>query len=374
MNALPDPALTRAVLVGVGAYAHLEPLPAATRNLPALAAVLTGPLSWQLPAEHCTVVCDPASMPDMLDPVKRAADEAEDTLLVYFAGHGLLDGRGELFFGLPGSQSGWSYTGVTHQALREIILSSPAGRCIVILDCCMSGRALGLMGSDDTLADQAEIDGSYLLAAAPDNSPALAPPGQTHTAFTGQLLKTLEHGVPGPERELDLDLVYQQVRRELVAQNLPEPQKRIRNTAGRLVLARNPAYRPASIPAGARAVKVPWPDPGRFRTPLAFLEALGEVRALSGLTLQAVSEQTAPAVAAGTIGQLLNRTTLPRTWKTTRSYLAACGVPDRQCARWEAAWVRLRAQEQTETTAVVPEPAPARGWHARLCRRRGIDS
>ncbi|MFE6886667.1 caspase domain-containing protein [Streptomyces sp. NPDC057694] len=371
MSALPDPGLTRAVLVGVGAYTHLEALPAATRNLPALAAVLTGPLSWRLAAEHCTVVADPASTPDMLDPVKRAAEEAEDTLLVYFAGHGLLDGRGELFFGLPGSQSGWSYTGVTHQALREIILSSPAQRCVVILDCCMSGRALGLMGSD-TLADQAEIDGSYLLAAAPDNSPALAPPGQTYTAFTGQLLKTLEQGVPGPERELDLELVYQQVRRQLVAQNLPEPQKRIRNTAGRLALARNPAYRPPRRPAGVRGVKTPWPDPCTFHTPLAFLEALAEVRALTGLTIPAVSERTEPAVAASTISQLLNRTTLPRTWKTTRSYLAACGLSDRQCAAWEAAWKRLRTLEQHAPTP-EPEPTPTRGWYARL-RRRGTSS
>lgn len=39
----------------------------------------------------------------MLDSVREAAEATSDTLLVYFADHGLLDGRGELFFTLPRS-------------------------------------------------------------------------------------------------------------------------------------------------------------------------------------------------------------------------------------------------------------------------------
>ncbi|MFE4422026.1 hypothetical protein [Streptomyces sp. NPDC056817] len=102
------------------------------------------------------------------------------------------------------------------------------------------------MGSDELLADQAEIDGSYLLAAAPDNGFALAPPGETHTAFTGELLRILQTGVPGQPRELDMDVIYQHLRRELAAKGRPLPQRRARNTAGRLLLARNQAFDPAA--------------------------------------------------------------------------------------------------------------------------------
>jgi hypothetical protein len=35
------------------------------------------------------------------------------------------------------------------------------------------------MSGPGTLVDQAEIGGSYLLAAAPENGSALAPPGET---------------------------------------------------------------------------------------------------------------------------------------------------------------------------------------------------
>ncbi|MEU8993128.1 caspase family protein [Streptomyces sp. NPDC048558] len=357
--------------MGVSRYSTLEPLPAVANNLPALAEVLTGPTSWNLPPGHCSVVAEPEALRDMLDPVKEAADRARDTLLVYFAGHGLLDGRGELFFGLPQSVHGRSYTGVTYQALREIVTDCAAQRIVIILDCCMSGRALGLMGGEDLLADQAEIDGSYLLAAAPENGRALAPPGENYTAFTSELLHILQHGITGQPRELDLNTVYQRLRSELAAKGRPTPQKRDRNTAGRLVLAHNRAYRPTPAPSGAAADETAWPDPDDFHTPLAFLDALAEARALTGLTIPALSERADPPVAPATVSRLLNRTMLPSTWKTTGIYLAACGLPAEQIKAWQSAWQRLRSQEQQRPEPPsAPSQPPAQTWRARLPGRR----
>ncbi|MGW7595693.1 caspase, EACC1-associated type, partial [Streptomyces rubiginosohelvolus] len=83
-----------------------------------------------------------------------------------------------------------------------------------------------------------------LLASVPDTSFALAPPGETHTAFTGELLRLLREGVPGGPELLDLDTVYAQVYAALRAKGRPLPQKRDRNTAGGLALARNAAWAP----------------------------------------------------------------------------------------------------------------------------------
>lgn len=377
MRALPDPDTSRAVLIGVSRYTVLEPLPAVANNLLPLARVLTSPASWNLPAGHCTVVGEPETPRDMLDPVKEAAEATSDTLLVYFAGHGLLDGRGELFFGLPGSVQGRSYTGVTYQALREIITDCAARRFVIILDCCMSGRALGMMGGEDLLADQAEIDGSYLLAAAPENGRALAPPGETHTAFTGELLNALQHGIPGRSRELDLNAVYQHLRSELAAKGRPTPQKRDRNTAGRLVLARNQAYRPATAPAHPTETD-DWPDPDECHDPLAYLEALAEMRAHTGLTIQAISRRVDPPLAPDTVSRLLNATKLPTTWKTTGRYLAACGLTPDQLDVWRSVWQRLRTQEQDraqpESPRLAAEPPRTRSWRDRLAGRGGGSS
>lgn len=374
MRALPDPALSRAVLLGVSTYTRLEPLPAVANNVTDLAAILTSSLSWELPIEHCTVVAEPATQPEMLDPVSRAAEQAEDTLLVYFAGHGLLDSRGDLFFGLPGSVQGRSHTGVTYQAFREIVMDSSAQRYVIILDCCMSGRALGVMSGEELLADQAEIDGSYLLAAAPDNSIALAPPGETHTAFTGGLLRLLHNGIPGPSRELDMDTIYQHLRRELAAQGKPLPQRRARNTAGRLVLANNRALAPAASALVPGSIDTAWPDPSNCHSAHAFIEALADVRVISGQTIHAVSRRADPPISPGTVSALLNRRTLPRTWKTTGAYLMACGVPTAQLDTWRTVWERLRAAEATQpapTDGGRPVPTPRR-WSLSRRKRRGL--
>ncbi|TMU92802.1 ABC transporter substrate-binding protein [Streptomyces sp. DASNCL29] len=247
MAVLPDPAASRAVLIGTSRYAHLEQIPAVANNLSALAAALCAPGSWGLAPEHCTVIEDPGTAVEVLEAVRTAAEEATDTLLVYFAGHGLVEPRrGELFLGLTGSMQHRSYTGLPYGTLRDVVLDGRAGRQVMLLDCCFSGRVLGFMSaaSAEVVIDQVEIEGTYLLASVPDTSFALAPPGETHTAFTGELLRLLREGVPGGPELLDLDTVYAQVYAALRAKGRPLPQKRDRNTAGGLALARNAAWAP----------------------------------------------------------------------------------------------------------------------------------
>ena len=76
--------------------------------------------------------------------LRSAASEAEDLLLVYFVGHGLVSGRRhELYLGLPDSE--WAepeWNSLEYDKLRSSVLDSPAATKIIILDCCFSGRAL----------------------------------------------------------------------------------------------------------------------------------------------------------------------------------------------------------------------------------------
>lgn len=263
MALLPDATNSRAVLIGTSHYTHLSPLPAVANNLTALATALRAPSSWKLAEEHCTVIANPGNWTEVLHAVRTAAEEASDTLLVYFAGHGLLEEtRGDLFLGLPHSEQGRSYTGIPYSALRDVVLTGTPQRHVVILDCCFSGRALGTMGGPAAIADQAEIEGSYLLAASPETSFALAPVGETYTAFTGELLKLLHDGVPDGPELLDLDTVYTMLRAALRAKGRPLPQKRDRNTAGELALSRNAARAEPDADGGHLAV-----DPVRAAAP-----------------------------------------------------------------------------------------------------------
>ena len=381
MSALPDPGASRAVLVGTSRYEHLEQLPAVANNVRALADLLCGPLSLQLPERHVRVVEDPAAAHAVVGAVRQAAAEASDTLIVYFAGHGLVDGQDQLVLALPHTEFGRIETGLPYDWVRQVLLlDSQAERHVVILDCCYSGLALGRMSAGAGLADQAAVEGSFLLAAAAETRTALAPVGENYTAFTGALLEALRQGIPGAPALVDLGSLYRHLRRTLEARGHPVPQARDRNSGAQVALARNHADLPAGPgAAGAVVGERVWPDPAAIRTVTGFFTALARVRVVSGLTHQAVSERSAGRMAAGTVGRLLNRSTLPATWGTTAAYLSACGVPEDEVMQWQAVWQRLRAQDVSADVARAAVASgggrgKARAWQRPLSvfrRQRG---
>ncbi|UJB41031.1 caspase, EACC1-associated type [Streptomyces sp. A1-5] len=252
MTGLPDPATSRAVLLGTASYRHLDALPSVEANLRDLAATLGDATVWGLPEPYCEVVLDPGSADAMLDPVHRAGDEATDTLVVYYAGHGMRDTESaDLYLGLTGSRDGVGYTAVAYQHLRGAIRSARARRKIIVLDCCFSGRAVRtLAGRGDVLAARAAVDGAYVLTASPRDRVALAPDGERHTAFTGELLGILRHGLTDGPELLDLDTLYRALTERLGAKNRPLPQRAQENGVGRLPLARNRALAQRRAPAG----------------------------------------------------------------------------------------------------------------------------
>jgi tetratricopeptide (TPR) repeat protein len=207
---------------------------------------------WGLPEQHCTVVPDPDDASAMLDPVHIAAREATDTLFVYYAGHGLRDAdSADLYLALTGSRENTGYTAVAYEHLRAAIRSSRARRRVIVLDCCFSGRAARtLAGNGDALAVQAAVDGAYVLTASPRDRVALAPEGELHTAFTGELLHLMRVGVTGGPELIDLDTIYRVLDERLRAKNRPKPQRSQENDIGRLPLVRNRARADDRSPAG----------------------------------------------------------------------------------------------------------------------------
>ncbi|MER6995798.1 caspase family protein [Streptomyces sp. NPDC000410] len=252
MVALPDPSASRAVLIGTASYRHLPPLPAVEANVVDLAAELCDGTVWGLPVQHCTVLTDPQYPAEMLDAVHQAGEEATDTLVVYYAGHGMRDAdSADLYLALGDSRDNVGYTAVAYQHLRSALRASRARRKIVVLDCCFSGRAARtLAGADDVLAAQAAVDGAYVLTASPGDRLALAPDGERYTAFTGELLNVLRYGVQDGPELIDLETLYGVLDKRLRAKNRPLPQRSQENGVGLLPFARNKARAGRRAPAG----------------------------------------------------------------------------------------------------------------------------
>ncbi|WP_344151844.1 caspase, EACC1-associated type [Streptomyces polychromogenes] len=252
------------VLAGVADYRHLPPLPAIRNNLAALAGFFTSASGWGLPSRHCTVVTDPGQPSELIDPVRKAAAEATDTLLVYYSGHGHLDNELRYSISVTGSRQGEPWTCLPYAWLKSVLIQTRAERRMVILDSCFSGLAHGLMaGEAEALRAQVATAGAVVISSARDDLPALAPIDEPYTAFTGELLQVLTRGIAGGAAEITVDAAYTHIKTALAAKGRPAPDRTGTDTSGALIIARNPGFRPPS-PAAA-----PRPAPGTHLQALA---------------------------------------------------------------------------------------------------------
>ncbi|NJC70360.1 caspase family protein [Planosporangium thailandense] len=260
MPQLSDPHRSRVVLVGVGSYTQLHPLPTVANNLTGISEILADDRFWGLPPARYQLVADPTTPQEVGRAVRAAAagTGVGGLLLVYFAGHGVVDDRtGELHLAVGHTDRAAVYaTAVPYEWIRRAVLDSPASRRIVILDCCYAGRAISGMRDDlSAVADEVEIDRTCVLVATSPNRAALAPPDEKYTAFTGTLVTVLRRGVPGGPDPLDVATVYDAVLHAHRRQARPLPELRARNGGERVPLVRNRAR------TAHRAPPAPPPDP-----------------------------------------------------------------------------------------------------------------
>jgi predicted RNA-binding protein with RPS1 domain len=247
MSRLPNPQRSRAVLIGTGTYSDekLLDLPAVRNTIGDLAAALTDPAHGIIPERFCTAWVDEADIRLLGRSLRSAAQQAEDLLLVFYTGHGLLSSkRHELYLALADSE--WAepeFNSLEYHKLRDAVLDSRAANKVIILDCCFSGRVV-----TDAMADpfsevvgQICVDGTYVLASAPRDQVALILPGEEHTAFTGRFIQLLRDGLPGGSSLLTIDDLYQRLLVTMRAEGLPLPEKLATRTTGLLALARNRA-------------------------------------------------------------------------------------------------------------------------------------
>jgi len=242
MTTLPDPELSRVLLVGAARYRSQTQLPAVANNVRRLAELFTDPRLWGVRPEHCVSLLDPAQPDEVLDALWQAANAAADALVFYFGGHGLVQPDSDnLYLALADASLDQLFRGVRYDDVRSIVMDSPAAMGkVVLLDCCYSGLAMkGGMGGVQEIGERVRIDGTYLMTASAETVQALAPEGEELTAFTGQLVRTMGEGIPNGPEVLDLDTVYWHVRNELAVLRRPIPQQRARNYGNAIGLVRN---------------------------------------------------------------------------------------------------------------------------------------
>ncbi|MGH3807865.1 MAG: caspase, EACC1-associated type [Pseudonocardiaceae bacterium] len=233
------------MLIGTGTHAAgLPDIPAVRTTLVDLEQVLVQQCG--MAGSNVRVIADPLTPLEVGRMVAESAKQAQDVLLVCYVGHGLLSLGGELYLATTSTDQQpelLAYTALAYTAVRTSLLQSPARSIIVVLDCCFSGRAVGVLGSA-VAVDLTQVHGGYVLTSAAPEEVAIAPPGARHTAFTGELIGLLTRGDPDGPPLLTLRHAFQYLNRVLPARGFPKPHRRASEWIDDLVLAPNPAYRP----------------------------------------------------------------------------------------------------------------------------------
>ncbi|NIJ11461.1 hypothetical protein FHU38_001805 [Saccharomonospora amisosensis] len=261
---LPDPQRSSAVLLGVGAYRHLPSLPGAHDGAVALREALTDPVSGSLEPERCVLLPEHIGRQEAGRAVVAAASQAEDLLLLYFAGHGELGRRSDLYLLLSDTTADdMAFSGLSYDNIRDVVLDSDARAKIVILDCCYSGSALGTaMSAATALVDEIDIEGTAVLTSAPPQATSRILDGESYPAYTGRLLALLRDGIVGGPELLTLPVLHRQLRRSLLAAGLRPPQAKLNPLLDQLGLVRNRAgTRQAPPAAGTTVADEPPPRP-----------------------------------------------------------------------------------------------------------------
>ena len=190
-----------------------------------------------------------------------------DLVVLYFSGHGALDGAGQLYLALNKTRHAkLSSTAIWASFIKNEMNSSRSRRQVLILDCCHSG-AFGrdAVGAKDALSEQAidastfEVKGYGREVLVSSSATQRSWEGNTvigdtdKSLFTHYLVEGISSGRAAAQGDTEITVgqLYDYVHREVVkAHPGMTPQRFVDHQQGAIVLARNPnpVIKPKPLP------------------------------------------------------------------------------------------------------------------------------
>lgn len=175
----------------------------------------------------------------------------DQTVLLYFSGHGEVGRHGQLFLCLRDTRLDRLHsTAIAASWIRDAIMDSPA-TVVVVLDCCASGRFVG-----HPTIDWAPM-GSYVVMCVPsaESAPDAATRG-TGSPFTQHLVEGLEKAPASGDGHLTMDDLFAYVQDALARDRVEglavaaEPRRLVKGPGPIPIARRSPVPAPPGDPVG----------------------------------------------------------------------------------------------------------------------------
>ena len=236
-----------ALVVGVSNYpAPIPKLPAVAADVKGVARVLAS-RNGTFPSDGVTVLTDKmATREQVLVSLKAALTgaKAEDTVFVYLAGHGSVEG-GKYYYIAHDSEVGrLSETGVPLATIKRLFTATASRRVFLWLDFCHAG-GITERGTavEDVAAVRREIgvisgEGKIIVAACTPSQSAYEDAGIGHGLFTHALLRGLKGEAKSAQGEVTAMSLYDFIDREVKHPN--QQPTFFGRLSGRIVLTHYP--------------------------------------------------------------------------------------------------------------------------------------
>jgi serine/threonine-protein kinase len=196
----------RAVVIGESDYRKWERLPMAANDARDVAQVLRTRYGYDV------TLLENATSRQIIGALKASGKQMTpaDNLLVYYAGHGAL--QGEKGYWMPVDADFDMTNWISPALIRDVLIDHPARRTLIIADSCYSGSiARGTLPSPSA-ADRREKRARIVISAG-GNAPVIDSGDGRHSLFTGALLDILSAPSGKP---VDVQTVFEHVRERVV--------------------------------------------------------------------------------------------------------------------------------------------------------------
>jgi hypothetical protein len=225
-----DPEKSQVVLIGISNYddPQLPKLKAAEKNLEALKGIFVSE-SIGINEQNITTIANESNKDKILLAIHQAASKAKQSLVLYYAGHGVLDENYDLYLTHSASTVDEIFiTGIQVSQINNIIKKENLN-VVLILDCCFSEKAF----------ESFRKTNYAIIASSKKNTPSKYPLEEQYSAFSNELIAALRDGINLRKKELSLRDIFLYIQKQLKIKEFPEPRQVNTNNIAEMIFCKN---------------------------------------------------------------------------------------------------------------------------------------